>query len=121
MLHTLCNTEEVLNTVQSESFMHKFMDKFPNGKGFDKNIVFERAKFLHDDPELESLHTQFAVQGNQNNLNSEAKCHYVSFIKTKAGTIIELDGRKESPSVKGQCTKENFHLEVSKILQGYIE
>ena len=46
---------------------------------------------------------KYAVKGNANNLDTEAKCHYVSYVLGQQGHIIELDGRRPKPVVKSKC------------------
>ena len=74
---------------------------------------------------LENTHMTHAVKGNQNTINSDAKCHYVTYVLGKNGHIIELDGRTTQPVVKGKCDDPNdllsFPMKVSEIIQGYMK
>ena len=40
-----------------------------------------RAKYIYESDDIETVHMKYAVEGNQNNLNSEAKCHYVAYVR----------------------------------------
>ena len=70
-----------------------------------------RGEYVNNSPELEQIHMKYAVQGNQANINSDAKCHYVAYVRGPHNHIIELDGRRPAPVVKEKCEDANmFHL-----------
>ena len=71
----------------------------------------KRGEYVANDEELEKIHLKYAVEGDQSTINSEAKCHYVSYVLGQQGHIIELDGRRPLPVVKGKCEDASlFHL-----------
>lgn len=117
ILHALLNTVNHVGGAVEGSFLDRFL-KETEGKNGD-----ERGEFVNQSKELEEMHLKHAVKGSQETINTEAKCHYVTYILGKDGKwVVELDGRRPSPVVKTECpSMEVFHLSVSDIIQGYIE
>ena len=89
LLHALCNQDK--DFISSESLLSRLFAVKESKPNDDGNIC---GDFAATDAELEKIHHKHAVKGNQNNLNSEAKCHYVTYVMGKEGHIIELDGRR---------------------------
>ena len=104
--------------------MAKYIKEYPNSdpKKYVEEDSNKRAKFLHESEALEAMHSVFASQGEQSTINSEAKCHYVTYVLGSKGHIIEMDGRRPRPVIKGECDDQmTFHLKVAEIIKGYIE
>lgn len=60
---------------------------------------FERAELLEESGDIERVHNSAATTGNQTetpNLSDEVDLHFVAFVEHK-GSLIELDGRRNSP------------------------
>lgn len=62
-LHALCNTyEKVGGDLNTDSFLAKYIKEYPNSQKdkYCDEDANNRAKFLHDSPELEALHGAYA-------------------------------------------------------------
>ena len=78
----------------------------------------ELAQFLNEDPELESVHGQFATMG-QSNIDENTSFHFVAYVNVD-GMIWEIDGRRSQPLQKGECAaQEEFGPKIASLLKGY--
>ena len=110
MLHTVCNTADNLGGAKQDSFLARFLSGNASEK-YDESMGDKRGEYVATSDELEKIHMKYAVEGDQSTINSEAKCHYVSYVMGKGGNILELDGRRPLPVVKGKCEDPSmFHL-----------
>eukprot|EP00357_Protocruzia_adherens_P037233 CAMPEP_0114995562 /NCGR_PEP_ID=MMETSP0216-20121206/13802_1 /TAXON_ID=223996 /ORGANISM="Protocruzia adherens, Strain Boccale" /LENGTH=228 /DNA_ID=CAMNT_0002359625 /DNA_START=41 /DNA_END=727 /DNA_ORIENTATION=- len=84
----------------------------------------EKATILENFHGFHEVHNEFSNQGQSNLAQNQAdvKHHFVSFIRTENGDLLELDGMKEAPKKHGSdITQEAFAPEVGKIILKMIE
>ena len=117
-IHTILNHRDQV-TVPSDSILGRFASE-----GESKTPA-ERATFLEGFTEFQEAHVASAHEG-QSSMPSrqETKHHFVAFVLTGSGQLVELDGTKEGPAVieegcddllKGTAKEIKRRLEAGKI------
>lgn len=124
LLHALINVTEhcfegftepgTANPFPEGSFFHRL-----KGLALEGKTPAELGKFINEDEELERVHNMFATAG-QSNMDENTRFHFVAYVNL-SGIIWELDGRREHPLQKGECTNETFGTRIAEILQGYAQ
>lgn len=67
-----------------------------------------RADLLYDSPALESAHAAAASTGDTAApaVDDDVDLHYVCFVKSAAGNLWEMDGRRKGPLMRGKLDDE---------------
>lgn len=79
LLHAICNTAATVGGARPGSFLEKLLLTGAAPK-FSLEASVARADYVNQSQELETIHLKYAVQGNQGNMHTEAKCHYVTYV-----------------------------------------
>eukprot|EP00758_Cryptobia_borreli_P015392 Tbor_TRINITY_DN6019_c1_g8::TRINITY_DN6019_c1_g8_i1::g.11244::m.11244/K05609/UCHL3, YUH1; ubiquitin carboxyl-terminal hydrolase L3 len=81
----------------------------------------QRAAFIEESEELESLHSaavQLGQTANQD-IDADINLHFVTFIH-HSGHLWELDGRMPNPIDRGICTEETMMEAAAKTVNWYL-
>ena len=112
LLHALSNVSEQCGGYRADSFMHRLTTDYKDDT--EKGTPQARGQFLNEDTQLEEVHQIFAKKG-QSAMDSNARSHYVTYVNLD-GHIWELDGRREAPILKGDCTAETFGEKIGELI-----
>jgi len=88
-------------------------DLFEQAKDKDPS---ERAELLETSGELASAHTSSATTGNQTatpDLADEVDLHFVAFVESPEGNLIEYDGNRLSPVNHGHVSEHGDFLRAA--------
>lgn len=86
--------------VDGDSVLKKFRETTKN------QTPAERCVTLEDSTDFKEIHTSFAMQGQSAAITSDqgkVQHHFVAFVVTKDGQLVELDGTKRGPLLLGDC------------------
>ncbi|GKT17953.1 ubiquitin carboxyl-terminal hydrolase [Aduncisulcus paluster] len=114
IIHSLLNCPDEEKGDYVKSLKEKFSSLSP----------FERAWELEDEKRFEVAHTEGAASGDTEELDpsSDVDLHFIAFVPSEDGSVIELDGRKEGPIDHGKIEPGKDFLEsAASVIQKYIE
>lgn len=114
ILHAVANNSSALSP--QNSFLRNFLNATRSMS------PEERAVSLEKDEELERVHEQAAAAGQSKvpDRSEEVPLHFVCFIASQDGNLIELDGRKTAPINHGPCTRTELLQKSVQVVQQYM-
>ncbi|KAG5503164.1 hypothetical protein GH5_04225 [Leishmania sp. Ghana 2012 LV757] len=108
--HALMNNRDKIGEIAPGSILDSKWAKAPSVPTDPKVI----GQLLAEDKNLINAHAAAAQEGataNQN-INSDINLHFVCFIRV-GERCVELDGRKENPTLHGHCTDNASFLKAA--------
>ncbi|CAN8066677.1 unnamed protein product [Agarophyton chilense] len=112
VLHAALNTTSDAFPLRENSFLDNFLK---TTKEMDSS---QRATKLQEDDSLDSIHEEFAQQGQTSAPSADEKVevHFICFVE-RDGMLYELDGRKGYPVNHGQSAQTTILQDSAKVIK----
>jgi ubiquitin carboxyl-terminal hydrolase L3 len=114
VLHSLVNNRDVIG-VAPESYLARL------AAATGAMSPDERAQHLEADAELEVAHTEVENEGQSAAVAADAPVdtHFIAFVEF-AGSLFEMDGRKQFPINHGPTTRETLLKDATKVVSAFM-
>jgi ubiquitin carboxyl-terminal hydrolase L3 len=114
-IHSVLNNTKHI-ALPEDSVLGKFQ------KSCEGKTPEHSAKLLEDNNEFKSTHSGFAAQGQSEQAQDteSVKYHFIAFVRSEEGKLIEYDGLKQGPLVVQEAS-EDLLKDTARILLKRVE
>ncbi|KAL7473627.1 hypothetical protein ACHAXS_014081 [Conticribra weissflogii] len=116
-LHAVFNSTATSAEIKHDTVLGKFKERTQNV------TPLERCLALENDTDFQRIHKNYASKGQSREIISDqsvVKHHFVAYVLSNEGNLVELDGTKAGPVIVGDCGGDVLRGSIKEI-KGRLE